>query len=78
MFSYKKLLELLAGSGYPSELSNADMAKTFTELGMDSLDVYSFFTEIELGLGVKIQDQDIPNLDRLEKVFEYVSDRLSR
>lgn len=77
MFSHKKLLELLAESGYSAELSNADMAKTFAELGMDSLDVYSFFTEIELGLGVKIQDQDIPDLDRLEKVFEYVSDRLS-
>ena len=77
MFSCEKLLELLAESGYSVELSNDDMAKTFAELGMDSLDVYAFFTEIELDLGVKIEDQDIPDLVGLDKVFKYVSDKLS-
>jgi len=77
MLSHEKLLEILAKSGASYKFSNDDATKSFKEMGMDSLDVYSFFTEIELELGIKIQDQDIPHMDSFAKIYEYVSNRIS-
>lgn len=73
----KSLLTILSKSGASVVFSDSDFAKPFDEIGLDSLDVYSFFTEIEIELGVKIQDDDIPDLVSMEKVLEYVSERIA-
>ena len=72
----QRLLTVLSKSGVSVELSASDFSKPFVEIGLDSLDVYSFFTEIEIELGVKIQDDDIPDLISMVKVLEYVSERI--
>ena len=46
----QRLSEVLSNSGAPTVLSESDFSKPFAELGLDSLDVYSFFTEIEIDL----------------------------
>lgn len=73
----QRLSEVLSKSGASVDFSESDFSKSFAEMGLDSLDVYSFFTEIEVELGVKIQDDDIPDLVTMEKVLEYVSARIS-
>lgn len=71
-----KLLSVLSKSGSSVQLSESDFSKSFGQLGLDSLDVYSFFTEIEIELGVKIQDDDIATLTSMNKVAEYVLQRM--
>ena len=71
-----QLLSVLSKSGSSVQLSESDFFKSFGQLGLDSLDVYSFFTEIEIELGVKIQDDDIASLTSMNTVAEYVLQRL--
>jgi acyl carrier protein len=76
MTTQQRLLKALSRSGVSAEIFEPDFSKPFIQIGLDSLDVYSFFTEIELEMGVKILDEDIPELVSMEKVLKYVSERI--
>ncbi len=77
MIIQQRLAEILVKSGSSAKFSDVDISKSFSQIGLDSLDVYSFFSEIEIELGVKIQDDDVPDLVSMEKVIEYVSERIA-
>lgn len=72
MVTDDKLKEILIKSGADIDSSELSMSKTFEELGLDSLDVFNFFTEIDSELGVDVPDEDFESLKTLTDVQEYV------
>lgn len=76
MLEKQNLVDLLIASGY--EIAPADVVfdVSFKNLGMDSLDVFNFFTEIESGLGVEIPDEDFAKLKSMNDTFGYLQNKL--
>lgn len=66
------LIELIIKAGVDIAKEDIQLDKKFSELGMDSLDTFNFFTEIDAELGVDVPDEDFEELDTLDKVFEYL------
>lgn len=66
------LLALLLESCPPSisEIDNFD--KPFADYGLDSLDVSTFLLAVEEKLGVRIEDEQIPGLNTLNKLAAFV------
>jgi len=46
---------------------------TLESLGMDSLDVFNLFVEIEIKTGEKISDDNVDKLSTINSIIEYFS-----
>lgn len=72
MITNERLIEILMASGADVDKSSIEPNKTFENIGMDSLDMYNFFVQIEDDLGVEVPDDVFEELDTLEKVRAYL------
>jgi len=72
MITNEKLVDILLASGADVEKSNIEPDKTFENTGLDSLDMYNFFVQIEEELGVEVPDEVFEELDTLAKVRAYL------
>ena len=69
----KKLYDLLL-----SEVSSLDTSidiildKSFADLGLDSLDVFSFISTVESEFNVKVEDDDLPSLTTLALLEDFI------
>ncbi len=62
----------------PSAKINLD-ANLRKDVGLDSLDMFSFFFEAEKIFGIKISEEDISNYEliNVNKIIEYIKQRTS-
>ncbi len=73
MVDQAQLLALLQKSGSDVEPALEDFDKQFSEIGLDSLDVYNFLSEIEVELGKKVSDEDFQTLNSLNDVMAFLN-----
>ena len=73
MVDQQKILDILKASGSDVEPSTEDFDRSFSEIGLDSLDVYNFLSEIEVNLGKKVSDEEFQNLNTLNDVINFVN-----
>ena len=52
--------------------SQGDTGRTLSDLGIDSLDIAGIFLEIQEKLGVSVPDDDIDELDTIDKIVNYL------
>ena len=73
MITSEKLIELLMSSGadISEETIKADVL--FSDIGLDSLDLYNFFSEIDSELGIEVPDEDFVELQNIEQVVIYLN-----
>ena len=71
MIDETRMIELLKKSGSTVTVSPADFDKPFAEIGIDSLDLYSFLTELEMEFGVKIADEEFETMNTLNDIRAY-------
>lgn len=69
------LLPLLESSGYAGNL-NLDPAKTFSENGIDSLDVFSWLAAIEEKYGVSVSDEEFPLVQTPSDLVEFINNKI--
>ena len=70
------ILPLLEDSGFAGSL-DLDASKTFSENGIDSLDVFSWLAAIEEKYGVSVDDEEFPMIKTPNDLLEFVSNKLS-
>lgn len=73
MINQAQIIALLQKSGTDITPAPEDFDKSFAEIGLDSLDVYNFFGEIEIELGKKISDEEFQNLHTLKDVIDFIN-----
>ncbi|MFB1489891.1 MULTISPECIES: acyl carrier protein [unclassified Thiocapsa] len=73
MIDQSQLLALLQKSGSDVEPALEDFDKAFNEIGLDSLDVYNFLSEIEVELGKKVSDEDFQRFNSLNDVLAFLN-----
>ena len=73
MIDEAKILETLKFSGLDHELTGADFNKPFRMIGIDSLDLFNFLTELEEAFGIHIQDSDVEEFRNLNDVKNFLN-----
>ena len=73
MITSEKLIELLMSSGADISEETIKSDVLFSDIGLDSLDLYNFFSEIDSELGIEVPDEDFVELQNIEQVVIYLS-----
>ena len=73
MVNQSQLLSILQKSGSDAEPAMEDFDKPFNEIGLDSLDVYNFLSEIEVELGKIVRDEDFERINSLNDVLTFLN-----
>lgn len=70
MLSLEEIQNILKKSGLSIVVDESSYTKTFTDIGIDSLDLYAFLSEVELEKGIKIEDNEIETISSLKSLNE--------
>ena len=73
MVTLEKLVELMAQADISVAKDDVAPETTFSELGLDSLDIFNFFVEVDNELGVAIPDEDFEQLNSFATLLDYVN-----
>jgi acyl carrier protein len=73
MITSEKLIELLMSSGADISEETIKSDVLFSDIGLDSLDLYNFFSEIDSELGIEVPDEDFVELQNIEQVVIYLN-----
>lgn len=69
-----QLQEILERAGCEAIIDDSSFDKSFSDIGLDSLDFYNFITEIQVEFSKEISDQDYDKLKTLNDVFAFLTD----
>jgi acyl carrier protein len=75
MITSEKLIELLMSSGADISEETIKSDVLFSDIGLDSLDLYNFFSEIDSELGIEVPDEDFVELQNIEQVVIYLNQK---
>ena len=73
MIDQNKIREILKQAGLDINPSEDDFDKSFRDLGIDSLDVFSFLSEIEMAEDIAISDSDFEKINTLNDVISFLN-----
>lgn len=76
MITREAIVDLMEKSGIDVDRKTMTFESTFEDLGIDSLDAFNLFAEIEAVTGIDVPDEDFEDLDSVEAIFKYLKDRV--
>ena len=72
MPSKAQIEEIMLNAGLAVDLEKPiPTDKDFTELGLDSLDVFNIFVELEVLTGVQVADNEIEKLQTIDSIHSF-------
>lgn len=71
MPSYDEFLSFI-GEKYGLSVDEIKETNSFVELGLDSLSLFSLLEEVETMFEVKVEADDISEIDTAEKMYKYL------
>lgn len=77
MITDEMLIDILVKSGADVDKQNVKPEQTFKDMGLDSLDMFNFFTQIDDDFEVEVPDEEFEKLDTLEKLRAYLESKLN-
>ncbi len=78
MLSKTQIEEIMQNAGLAVDLqSPIPTNEKFSELGLDSLDVFNIFIELESQAGIQVPDSDIEKLQTIDNIHAYLVNRNS-
>ena len=73
MLSKTQIEEIMQNAGLAVDLqSPIPTNEEFSELGLDSLDVFNIFIELESQAGIQVPDSDIEKLQTIDNIHAYL------
>lgn len=73
MFDVNAVVEIINKSGSSVEVKVGDENVSFSELGLDSLDVFNIFIELQEAIGKEISDEIVDQLVSISDIVLYVN-----
>lgn len=73
MINANNIETALENIGSDTKLTQADYNKPFNEIGLDSLDVFNLFSELELVTGKVVSDDDFQTINTLQDIIDYLN-----
>lgn len=75
MLSIEQIRDAVRAADIGVEADGLSADKTFEEQGLDSLDVFNLFLELEKVSGVQVPDEDMEGLQSIDAVAKYFANR---
>jgi len=73
MIDQAKILEIIDQAGLDIKPSEEDFHKPFSEIGLDSLDVFELLSEIDVALGKSFSDEEFGQLKTIDDVISMLN-----
>ena len=74
MISKIQIEEMMLNAGLAIELeSPVATNEKFSDLGLDSLDIFNIFVEVESLTGIQVPDDEIENLQTIDSIHAYIA-----
>ncbi len=77
MLDDNQIIKLVEQSGIDTRGREIDADATFSDLGIDSLDVFNLVAQVEIQYGVHVPDADFAKLKTLNDIRDYVQQRVN-
>ena len=77
MILKERLTVILLNSGADIDVSAIDDNIAFEDMGLDSLDMFNFFSQIDEELDIEVPDEIFEQLTTLKKLRTYLESKLS-
>ena len=74
MIGREKIAEILKSAAIDVDIKPEDYDRPFSDIGIDSLDVFSFLSEIEIQFGVSFSEEEFSNMKTLTDVIKKLND----
>lgn len=69
--------EIIQRSGAIVDVEQLTISSSLRDAGLDSMDMANILLEIEEAFGLKIPDADVPTLDSISSMLNYVESRIT-
>ena len=73
MLLVQDVIDMIGEVGISVDVNEIKNDTTLESIGMDSLDVFNLFVEIEIKTGEKISDDNVDKLSTINSIIEYFS-----
>jgi len=72
----KKFIEYLNQEDINYDVDGFNSNNSFSDNGIDSLDIFTVLLKIEDDLGIKVPDSDLDNINTVDELITYINDKL--
>ena len=76
MLTLEQIRDAIGSSGVEIDALSMPVKKKFSDLGLDSMDVFNILIELQNITGIEIPDADIKILQSLEKIYQYFEKKM--
>lgn len=76
MITDKEVIDCLHRANPRLDVDGLKPADALTDLGLDSLDRYSLFVELQELTGLEVPDEAVPKLDSVASIVDYFNSRM--
>ena len=73
MLLKQDIIDIIREFGISVDINEVKDDTTLKSLGIDSLDVYNLFIELEMKTGRNVSDDDVDKLSTINSILEYFS-----
>lgn len=73
MLLKQDVIDIIIELGISVDINEVKDDTTLKSLGIDSLDVYNLFIELEMKTGKNVSDDDVDKLTTINSILEYFS-----
>jgi acyl carrier protein len=73
----QNFIEIIQRSGAIVDVEQLTTSSSLRDAGLDSMDMANILLEIEEAFGLKIPDADVPTLDSISSMLNYVEARIT-
>jgi acyl carrier protein len=73
MLLKQDVIDIIKELGISVDINEVKDDTTLKSLGIDSLDVYNLFIELEMKTGRNVSDDDVDKLSTINSIVEYFS-----
>lgn len=71
MLTAEQVKQAMKSSGVTADVDKLQNDDVFTDNGLDSLDLFNLFVELENITGTEVPDADVENLNTIQDVLDY-------
>lgn len=73
----EKFLKYLEQEEISIDVENFNIDNTFSDNGIDSLDIFAILLRIEDDLGIKVPDSELDGINTIKELIEHVNKKIN-
>jgi len=74
MLTEQQIKDAMKKSGVSADIDSLSADDIFTENGLDSLDLFNLFVELENVTGKEVPDDDVESLNSINDILKYFNE----